>query len=335
MTTTVAATPELIFQTLLAHQQSAALRTAIELDVFTAIAAGATTAPAIAKACNASERGIRMVCDFLTVIGFLEKTGGAYRLTPTSAMFLDRKSPAYLGSIADFLTTPDLTKNFAHLTATVRRGTIEADQNTVSEENPIWENFARAMVPMMYPAAQEIADILAVASAGPIRVLDIAAGHGMFGIAIAQQSPQAEIVAVDWPGVLRVASEHAAKMGVAARHRKIEGDAFKVDYGRGYHLALVTNFLHHFDVAACTGLLKKVAAALEPGGRVAVLEFVPNEDRVSPPMPAMFVMNMLAGTAAGDAFTLSELRGMLEAAGFGGITARQLHGPEKLIVGTR
>jgi 2-polyprenyl-3-methyl-5-hydroxy-6-metoxy-1,4-benzoquinol methylase len=137
---------------------------------------------------------------------------------------------------------------------------------------------------------------------------------------------------VDWKGVLKVASEHAAKMGVGARHKAMPGDAFTTDWGKGYDVALVTNFLHHYDAATCTTLLKKIAGSLNPGGRVVVLEFVPNEDRVSPPMPAAFAMLMLAGTQAGDAFTLSELTAMLTAAGFNDVSAHPLHGPETVVV---
>jgi len=97
--------------------------------------------------------------------------------------------------------------------------------------------------------------------------------------------------------------------------------AFEVDFGGPYDAVLLTNFLHHFDQPTCVGLLKKVHAALRPGGRAATLEFVPNEDRVSPPMPTAFSMTMLASTAAGDAYTLSELTDMYNQAGFGGVTA--------------
>jgi len=183
------------------------------------------------------------------------------------------------------------------------------------------------------PPAQAIADILNVAAAGPIKVLDIAAGHGIFGIVIAQRNPQAEVVAVDWAGVLTVAAENASKMGVGARHTGLAGDAFKVDFGTGYDLALMTNFLHHYDIPTCTALLKKVAAALKPGGRVAVLEFVPNDDRVSPPGAAMFAIQMLGGTPSGDAYTFAELSAMLKAAGFTTTAAHPLQGPETLVVG--
>src|SRR5439155_1092543 len=187
-------------------------------------------------------------------------------------------------------------------------------------------------MPMMMPAAQAIADIVGATSAGPMRVLDIAAGHGIFGIAIAQRNPSAEIVAVDWAPVLEVASENARKMGVGARHRPLPGDAFTADFGTGFDVALVTNFLHHFDAPTNVAFLKRVNAALKPGGRVVILEFVPNDDRVTPPMAARFSLMMLAGTTSGDAFTFDELRRMLSEAGFANAVQHPLPGPQSVLV---
>jgi 2-polyprenyl-3-methyl-5-hydroxy-6-metoxy-1,4-benzoquinol methylase len=330
-----APTPELFFQTLNAYQRTAALKAAIELDLFSAIHEGAQTAPAIADRVGASKRGTRILCDFLALLGLITKTGDQYALTPDTAVFLVRESPAYMGGTLAFLGTDQIIRNFDGLTTTVRRGTVPPQSNTVSVENPVWEQFARAMVPMMAMPAQAIADILGGAISGQQRVLDIAAGHGIFGITIAQRNPQAEVVAVDWPRVLTVATENAKAMGVAGRHSTVEGDAFTVDWGGGYDVALITNFLHHFDVSTCTSFLRKVHASLNPGGRVAILEFVPNEDRVSPPIPAAFAMLMLAGTESGDAYTMSELTGMLDAAGFHAVTRHDLQGPETVIIATR
>lgn len=335
MIETEAPSPELFFQTLWAYQRTAAIKTAVELDVFSAIHAGAETADAIAKQCAASERGTRILCDYLAIMGFLVKADDLYALTPDSATFLVKASPAYLGGVLEFLMSDAIVRNLDRLTDTVRRGTVPPDSNIVSEENPVWEDFARAMVPMMGPAAEEMASLLAADTDGPQRVLDIAAGHGMFGITIAQRNPRAEIVAVDWPRVLTVASENAARLGVAARHRTIAGDAFTTDWEGGYDLALVTNFLHHFDVPMCTSFLRKVHASLNDGGRVAVLEFVPSEDRLSPLLPAGFALTMLAQTAGGDAYTFSELRQMLAEAGFADVARHDLQGPETLVVGTR
>lgn len=328
--------PEKFFDMAFAFERTAAINTAVELEIFTAIGEGADTAAAVATRCRASERGTRILCDFLTINGLLTKSGNRYQLTPDSAIFLTKSSPAYLGGTLRFLTSPDVVRNFDNLTETVRRGTVTPEDDHVAGiEQDLWVNFAKAMVPMMMPAALGIADALQIKTAGPVRVLDIAAGHGMFGIVLAQQNPRAEIVAVDWPGVLAVASANARNAGVHERYRTLPGDAFKVEYGAGYDIALLTNFLHHYDIATCTSLLRRVAAALNPGGRAVILEFVPNEDRVSPPIPAAFSLMMLSGTPGGDAYTLAELRSMVTDAGFTGVTSHPLPTPETVVIATK
>ncbi len=173
--------PGIIFDNLNAYQRSAALKAAIGLDLFTEIARGSRSADAIAKAVSASTRGVRILCDYLVISGFLAKDGKEYSLTLDSATFLDRNSPAYFGSVANFLLDPRLIAPFLNLTDVVRAGTTTLPgEGTVSHDNPIWVDFAKQMAPMIFPAAAEIADL--VAGDGEMRVLDIAAGHGLFGV---------------------------------------------------------------------------------------------------------------------------------------------------------
>jgi SAM-dependent methyltransferase len=314
--------PELIFDTLNAYQRSAALRAAIELDLFQAIGAGPGDIASLAQECGASERGIRTLCDYLTILGLLAKEDGRYRHTPTSALFLDPRSPACIASMARFLGDPVMMGAYAHLAEIVRKGgTVLPGQGSVEPENPVWVEFARSMAPMMAPLAGPLAAIALEEVAGPVHVLDIAAGHGLFGIEVAKLNPQARITALDWAPVLAVAQANAREAGVADRYDLLPGSAFDVEYGGPYDILLLTNFLHHFDPPTCIGLLKKAHAALKPGGRAATLEFVPNEDRISPPIAAAFSLTMLASTAAGDAYTFRELEAMYREAGFGGITA--------------
>ena len=325
-------TPERIFQALTAYQQTAALKAAIELDLFTAIAEGDDTAAALAARTGAAERGARILCDYLTVMQFLSKEGGRYRLAPESALFLDRRSPAYVGGAAGFLCRPMMVESSLRLTESVRKGgTALEEQGSVTPENPVWEDFARSMVAMMRPAAEAIAQIVGVERMGAARVLDVAAGHGLFGITLARHNPRAEVHALDWEAVLRIARANAEEAGVGERYHLMPGSAFEVEFGGGYDLVLLTNFLHHFDPPTCEALLRKVRAALKDGGRAVTLEFVPAEDRVSPPAAASFALTMLASTPAGDAYTFSELEGMFRRAGFARSEAHPA-GPEQIIV---
>jgi SAM-dependent methyltransferase len=309
--------PELFFETATAFHRAAALRGAVDLDLFTAIGEGNATVDRIAARCQATERGTRILCDYLVIIGFLTKQGDEYALTPDSAVFLDRRSLAYMGGTLEFLHSPMLTGAFDDVAAIVRAGrTALPDEGSVSPENPVWVKFARAMMPMMAMPARAIAQIVDPEAAQPLRVLDIAAGHGVFGIAFAERNPNVKVTALDWAAVLQVASENAERAGVADRHEALPGSAFDVDYGEGFDVVLVTNFLHHFDVPTCEALMKKVHAALAPGGRAVILEFVPNDDRVSPPFSAAFALTMLASTASGDAYTYAELDRMCVNAGF-------------------
>lgn len=308
--------PLLFFDTMNAHQRTEALKAAIELDVFTAIGEGNQTAAALAKRCKASERGMRILCDYLVVIGFLLKEGSEYRLTPDSAMFLDRRSPACMASGVIFLGSPQLTDRFKNLAGAVRQGGTLAGEGSLEPEHPMWIEFAKGMAPMTGLPAEMMAGLVGAEKGEKWKVLDIAASHGTFGITFAKKNPHAEIYAVDWANVLELAKENAKKAGVEARFHTIPGSAFDVELGTGYDIVLLTNILHHFDAPTCETMLRRMHAALKPGGRAVTLEFVPNADRVTPPTAAAFSLIMLASTPSGDAYTFVEFEKMFSNAGF-------------------
>ncbi|MBI4893808.1 MAG: class I SAM-dependent methyltransferase [Acidobacteria bacterium] len=295
------------------HQKTAVACAAIELEIFTRIAEGLDTVDPLAAACGCAPRGMRILLDALTVLDLLQKHEGRYCLTRDSAIYLDRRSPEYLGDSIEFSHSPFMQSAFLHFTGAVRAGgAVTEPEGTMAPEHPVWVQYARAMTPLAMPQARKCAEV-----AGPVQsVLDIAAGHGMFGISILQQSPQARCLAVDWANILALALENAARAGVSARYETRPGSAFDVDLGAHHDLALLPNILHHFHPEGCHALLRRVCAALRPGGRLFVVEMIPHEDRVHPSAPAWFATMMLATTPAGDAYTLSEYSAMLHSAGF-------------------
>ena len=313
--------PGRIHQALTSYQLAMALKGAIELEVFTHIAAGAITSEAIAPLCKGTEKGVRVLCDYLTVHGFLTKAKGAYGLAPDTAALLNKNSPSYMGSVAEFFTHPVMVNKYRDVAALVRNG--GATDHTLSPNDNVWVEFARYMAPMFaLPASIAAKHVTTPGEAA--KVLDIAAGHGLFGIHVALHNPAAEIIFQDWDDVLEVARENAKVMGIAGRFGTMPGSAFEVALGTGYDVALVPNFLHHFDFTTNVTLLKRVREALKPRGLVAVIEFVPNEDRVSPPDGALFAMRMLGTTPNGDAYTFIEIDRMLHGAGFGASESRSL-----------
>ena len=309
--------PVLFFETVNGYQRSAAMKAAVELGLFTAVAEGHDTPAAAAKRVGAAERGVRILADYLTILGFMAKRDGRYALTPDTTTFLDRRSPAYLGGAVDFLLAPGLTAGFADLTPAVRRGgTALPESGTLAPEHDVWVHFARAMRPMMAGPAEALANLVLAGSTRPMKVLDVSASHGAFGLAFARQNPRARVVGLDWPNVLEVAKENAKAAGFADRYSTIAGSAFDVDPGGDYDVVLLPNFLHHFDAPSCETLLRKVHSALRAGGRVATLEFIPDDNRVAPPMAAAFALTMLGTTPAGDAYTFGEYERMFRNAGF-------------------
>src|SRR5438876_3454839 len=213
-----ASSPALLFDTINAYQRTASIKAAIELDVFGAMAGAPATVEKIATHSHASPRGIRILCDYLTVLGFLTKSGDQYALTPDSAAFLNSKSPAYLGGTLDFLLSNEIKGAFDHFTDAARKGgTAQSHGGTVAPEHPVWISFARSMGPLMAPAAAGLADLIALDQNRPAKVLDISASHGIWGLAFAKKNQKAHIVALDWAPVLEVASENARGAGVADR----------------------------------------------------------------------------------------------------------------------
>jgi precorrin-6B methylase 2 len=316
--------PSLFFETVNAYQKTAAIKAAIDLDLFTALADSPATAMDLASRCNGTVRGVRILADYLTILGFLEKDEDRYRLTEDSAAFLNRRSSQYAGRAIEFLLSPQLTGMFQDMAATVRQGTPRQGDTTVAPGHPVWIHFARSMGPLMIPAAQALVDLVPLEPDGAPIVLDVSASHGIFGLSFARKYPHARVVALDNDAVLEVARENAMTAGAFDRFSTIPGDAFEVDLGGPYDVVLVPNFLHHFEAADCVRFLQKVHASMRSGGRVAIVEFVPDSDRITPPSVAAFAFTMLATTPAGDAYTFNELADMLRQSGFISIQEQSL-----------
>jgi len=222
---------------------------------------------------------------------------------------------------------------FQNLTSAVRKGgTALSSEGVLAPDHPAWIAYAKGMSPVMQFPAKLLAEHLDPNGNQPLTVLDIAAGHGLFGLAFAQQNPQAQITALDWPTVLSVAKQHAQERNLTNQFRTLSGNAFETNFGDTYDIVIIANLLHHFDPDTCITLLQKVHRHLNKNGQVALLEFVPNDDRITPAEDAAFALVMLATTPQGDVYTYQELNTMCVEAGFSKTTFQPLGHDEQQAV---
>lgn len=329
-------TPERIFQMAWGYAPPLIMEAALRHGVFDRLADGPQTVDQLAAHSGASVRGLRAIANALVGLELLSKNDrGAYSLVPESAQFLVSSKPSYLGGLIRH-TSVQLVPKWLHLNEIVETGRAATGVNQEDEGSAFFHEFVADLFPMSYPAAQRLADVLEIAAApAAVRVLDLAAGSGVWSIALAQRSPQVTVTAVDWPGVLDVTRRMTARFGLQERYTFVAGDLLSADFGTGHHVATLGHILHSEGETRSRALLRKTFDALAPGGTIAIAEFLVDEGRRSPAMGLIFAVNMLVATQDGDTFTFAEIAAWLHDAGFRNARLVESPGQSPLILADR
>ncbi len=309
-------TPERIMQYAWGYATTFVVEAALEHHVFDRLDESPRTVQELAVVTGTSPRGLSALLNALVGLQLVTRINDRYGLTPESAAFLVSTKPSFHGGVFRNFRT-HLLPNWQQLPDVVRTG---KPAKAVNQENAGPEFFAElveAIFPLSYPAARRFGEHLGLAKAiTPVSVLDIGAGAGVWGVALAQQSPQVLVRAVDWPRVLEITRKVAQRHGVADRLTTAPGDLLEADFGSGHDVATIGHILHSEGVERSRQLLRKTFAALAPGGTVAIMEFLCDDDRAGPPHALMFAVNMLVHTEVGDTFTFAEISRWLREAGF-------------------
>jgi SAM-dependent methyltransferase len=308
---------------------------AVEHRIFDRLAQGPRALAQLAAESGASPRGLRAILNALVGLQLLAREGEAYRLTPESAAYLVSGKPEYRGSFFHHHAR-QLLPQWLHLAEVVRTGQPVARTNEASDGGAHFTGFVESLFPGSFPAATALGRHLNLAqAAAPVSVLDLGAGSGVWGIALALQSPQVRIRAVDWPSVLEITKRVAAQHGVADRLTLAPGDFAAADFGSGHQIAVLGHILHSEGRERSLTLLRKIHAALAPGGTLAIQEFVPDDDRRGPALPLIFAVNMLVNTESGDTFTFAEMGAWLRQTGFDQVRQLPVPGPSPLILANK
>lgn len=329
-------TPQRIMQMAWGYAPTLILEAAIRNKVFDALDAGPKTVDEVTSATGASERGVRAIMNALVGLELLKKNGGnKYELTPESAAFLVSTKPSFMGGMAAH-TSKQLIPNWLHLSDVVASGKPAKAVNQEDAGQAFFQELVSNIFPQSYAPAKALGQHLNFGESGsPVRVLDLAAGSGVWGIAVAQSSPRVQVTAVDWPGVMPVTQKTVARFGLSERYTFVPGDLSSADFGRGHDLAILGHILHSEGADRSKALLRKTFDALAPGGTIAIQEFLVNADRTGPPMSLLFAVNMLVNTDEGDTWSFEEISGWLKEAGFTNPRLLESPGPSPLILATK
>ena len=321
-------TEETLMQWMNGFRVGRVLLTAVELDLFTLVQAGAT-AQQVARALGAPERPIDRFLNAVTALGLLEKQDGVFRPTPPAQRFLLPGSPDYMANLGHMT---HLWHAWSRLTEVVKSGTPARSVADLSPQETA--DFIAAMQHHASRASGQVADLLDLS--GVSRILDVGGGSGAFAIALVDKAgPRCTGTVLDLCSVTVLTRGYLAGAGMTGRIDTVDGDYHVDPFPCGYDLVFMSSIIHINSPEQNQALVAKGSAALNSGGRLVVREFVMNEDRSGPLPAALFALNMLVNTPKGDTYTASEMRSWMERAGLHEVQVVEAGPGAALVIGQR
>jgi (2Fe-2S) ferredoxin/predicted O-methyltransferase YrrM len=322
--------PDELLQIVRGFQESRAVLSAIELDIFSALGDGATAA-SVAARLKTDPRATEMLLNALTAMGLLIKENGRFRNTRTTGRYLSADSAD--NARDSMMHTVHLWPRWATLTDCVRAGT-EVIGRRSDDRDADWTH---AFIAAMDRNAAERAPLVvrAVSLEGVRQMLDVGGGSGAYAIAFAHAARDLQVEILDQPEVLALTRKYIEKADLAGRIKTRPGDLRTDSLGAGFDLVFVSAICHMLSPEENRNLIQRCYQALAPQGRLVVQDFILESDKTSPKFAALFALNMLVGTQAGSSYSADEYMAWLRDAEFRDVKHIRLAGPSGLILGTR
>jgi 2-polyprenyl-3-methyl-5-hydroxy-6-metoxy-1,4-benzoquinol methylase len=310
--------PDTVMDLLWPGYQLALVKAGFELQVWARVAAGLRTAPEISAPEGWDVTGTRMLLDAFCAMGLLDKDEAGYRLNPMAQTYLLPGKPTYIGDTFLFDLGWEQRGRLAEAIRSGRRPVI--DGYTTAQKAAFWAGYfaGRRVAPDRgMEDFDKLWQTLGIEARDGLHILDVACGSGIKSLALARQHPGVLVTLQDWPEVLEVAEEVAAKLALADRVITLPGDLQGVDYGhQQFDVIWFGNVTHYYNPKDVVSVLRKACEALVPGGTVVVNAPLADEGRRERETPLLGAIEMFVCSAEGDVYTGAEYQRFLEQAGF-------------------
>ncbi len=312
-----------------AFRMSRVLLTAFELDLFTTLDNEAKTSAETAKSLGTDRRATDRLMNALTAMGLLKKKGDRFSNTPAASKHLVEGKRGYMGGLGHSL---NLWTTWGTMTDAVRKGTAAILREPINERQSEWiETFITAMHMRAKQQAPKVVSYLNLK--GVSKVLDVGGGSGAFSIAFVKAKKGLSATVFDLPNVINLTRKYVERDGMGEFVDTVPGDYLKDDLGSKYDLVFLSEIIHSNSPDEVKLLFKKCVEALNPGGQLVVVDHIMSEDRTKPLMGALFALNMLVSTPAGDTYTESEIKTWMKEAGLSGISKKKTDAGNDMIIG--
>jgi SAM-dependent methyltransferase len=307
--------PNAIREFAASFQKSRILLSAFELDIFTNIDESGTTNNQIAGKLHLEEHACERLLNALVSLDFLKKQNHSFFNTTDSFTFLSKKSPDYLGGL---MHSNHLWNTWSNLTQVVKTG-ISAHPAEINERGDEW---LFPFINAMHDRAKKQAPFqLANIDLSEIKsILDIGGGSGAYSMEFVSKKSEIEATVFDLPNVIPITEKFLVKEGYSHKIKTFAGDYTTDDLPEGFDLVFLSAIIHSNSLETNRDLINKCFCSLNKNGKIVIQDWIMNNDRTQPVSGALFAINMLVGTEAGDCFTELEVTEMLNAAGFKNIS---------------
>ncbi|MGH3373143.1 MAG: methyltransferase [Actinoallomurus sp.] len=323
-------TPERIMQFATGYWATGLLGAAASLSVFTHLDGGADTADQVAAQAGISARGAQTLLDGLVGLGLAEVRDGRYRNSADATTFLVDGQPASLSSFAQLKLSH--MGNLAALPEVIRAGGPVENPTTEVADNPHWEKVVPAIAAQSVPVATIAADMLRLAEAGEISILDIGGGSGIYSSIWLGLNPAARSTQLDWGPINAIARRLVAERGVADRFTCVDGDFHTTDFGTAaYDIVVYSHIAHQEGPEDNVAIFAKIRSALKPGGTLVICDYVVDDDRSGPPFALIFGSEMLLKSKQGGTWRRADYQAWLAKAGFEDVSFQSTPMPADLI----